>query len=120
MNNSSQQKDLFEDLIINTGQELNIVIGISANDDSMYTLDIQDLGNTVIETAYADDDCITYDFTQEFNFGTEWVDKLPELYKIEGMCKEYPSLDIAFKNFKTIYELVKDDYDARKNQDLGF
>ena len=120
MNNSSQQKDLFENLIINTEQELNITIASSANEDSMYTLDIQDLENVVIETAYADDDCITYDFTQEFSFGKEWVDKLPDLYKIENMCKEYPGLDIAFKNFKTIYELVKDDYDARKNQNLDF
>jgi hypothetical protein len=41
----------------------------------------------------------------------EWVDSFPEWARIEDMCKKYPGLEIAFRNFKTVYELVKDDYD---------
>ena len=48
-----------------------------------------------------------------FNWGTPktWVDSFPEWHRVQDMCKEYPGLEIAFRNFKTFYELVKDDYD---------
>lgn len=41
----------------------------------------------------------------------EFVNCMPDLQRIEDMCKKYPALEIAFRNFKTIYKLVKDDYD---------
>jgi hypothetical protein len=41
----------------------------------------------------------------------EWVNCFPEWSRIEDMCKQYPGLDIAFRNFKNTYQLVKDDYD---------
>ena len=46
-----------------------------------------------------------------FNWGTDFVDKFPEWDRIKAMCKQYPSLEIALRNFETIYQLVKDDYD---------
>lgn len=42
---------------------------------------------------------------------TEWVDCFPEWGRVEDMCKKYPGLEIAFRNFQTVYQLVKDDYD---------
>ena len=47
----------------------------------------------------------------------EFEDTMPELTKIKEMCTMYPALDKAFENFKTVYDLVKDDYKARKNND---
>jgi hypothetical protein len=41
----------------------------------------------------------------------EWVNCFPEWSRIEAMCKQYPGLEIAFRNFKNTYNLVKDDYD---------
>lgn len=46
----------------------------------------------------------------------EFVDCMPEISRIEAMCKEYPGLAIAFEKFKTVYALVKDDYDTPKDQ----
>jgi hypothetical protein len=46
-----------------------------------------------------------------FNWGTDFVDKFPEWSRIKSMCDQYPSLEIALRNFETIYQLVKDDYD---------
>jgi hypothetical protein len=42
--------------------------------------------------------------------GVEWVDTLPEIDKVEAMCKEYPGLDKAFENFKTVYKMVEQDW----------
>jgi nicotinic acid mononucleotide adenylyltransferase len=43
--------------------------------------------------------------------GKDFIDKFPEWDRIKSMCKQYPSLEIALRNFETIYQLVKDDYD---------
>lgn len=46
-----------------------------------------------------------------FTWGKDFVDKFPEWDRIKSMCDQYPSLEIALRNFETIYQLVKDDYD---------
>ena len=47
----------------------------------------------------------------KINIPEEWVDQFPNWNRVEDMCKKYPALEIAFRNFKTVYQLVKDDYD---------
>ena len=34
--------------------------------------------------------------------------------EIKEMCKEYPALKIVWQNFKTMYDLVKQDYKGKK------
>jgi len=46
-----------------------------------------------------------------WNLPEEWVGTFPEWNRVEDMCKKYPALEIALRNFKTVYQLVKDDYD---------
>jgi hypothetical protein len=46
-----------------------------------------------------------------FNLPKEWVDCFPDWDRVEDMRKKYPGLAIAFRNFQTVYQLVKDDYD---------
>jgi hypothetical protein len=45
------------------------------------------------------------------NIPVEWVDCFPDWNRVDDMCKKYPALEIALRNFKTVYQLVKDDYD---------
>jgi hypothetical protein len=47
----------------------------------------------------------------------EFEEIMPTLTKVEEMCRMYPALDKAFENFKAVYNLVKDDYETRKNND---
>lgn len=42
--------------------------------------------------------------------GVEWVDTLSDLDKVEEMCREYPGLDKAFENFKTVYKMIEQDW----------
>ncbi len=46
-----------------------------------------------------------------FNLPKEWIDCFPDWHRVEDMCKKYPGLEIALRNFQTVYQLVKDDYD---------
>lgn len=41
---------------------------------------------------------------------TEFKDCMPNLLKVEQMCKHYPALEKAFENFKAVYSMVHQDY----------
>lgn len=62
------------------------------------------------------DDVHTFDTQYEIDFGEEWRTHFPDFREVEKMSKEYPALAKALENFKTIYEMVKDDY-ASKTRD---
>ncbi len=64
-------------------------------------------------------DTITLNTDYNFNWGDaqEWVDSFPDWQRVQDMCKKYPGLEIALRNFQTIYTLVKDDYDNPKDED---
>lgn len=65
-------------------------------------------------------DTITFNADEyQFNWGEaeEWVDAFPDWQRIQDMCKKYPGLEIALRNFKTVYTLVKDDYDNPKDEE---
>ncbi len=46
----------------------------------------------------------------------EWATAFPDFYKIKEMCAEYPALEKAYENFKTIYKMVEQDW-VGKNKD---
>lgn len=63
-----------------------------------------------------------------FNSGTTTINPLlsdinivtgPEAYlkvtEIEEMCNDYPALNIAYSTFKSMYDLVLQDYKGKKN-----
>lgn len=52
----------------------------------------------------------------KINLPEEWVNCFPSFDRIEKMCAEYPGLKIAYEQFKTVYALVRDDYDTPKDQ----
>lgn len=127
MTNSSRQKSLFEDLddLFDISDDTIIISVDDGLSGSTVTLDTANLNNYYINTNMStqtstiswDDYSSLYEIDE---LGKEWVHYLPDINRVEDMCKNYPGLDIAFKNFKTIYELVKDDYDSKKNRDLDF
>ncbi len=47
----------------------------------------------------------------------EWTDCFPDFNTVEQMCKEYPGLEKAFENFKTVYKLVEQDYKSKSEDD---
>lgn len=61
---------------------------------------------------------ITLDNIQSsFEFPEEWRNSFPDWSRVQDMCEKYPGLKIAFDNFKTFYQLVKDDYDNPKDKE---
>lgn len=52
-----------------------------------------------------------------FPIPVEWEHKFPAFHKIEEMRKEYPALERAYENFKTIYTLVEQDWIGKQRAD---
>ena len=47
----------------------------------------------------------------------EFEDEMPGVAKVENMCKDYPALEKAYENFKTIYKLVHQDWVGRQKEE---
>ena len=131
MSNSSQQQtsldDLLKDITIDLSEPTTTVIGnmsdysYNYNSNTMATITLPSItslnagagtysigsasGITSINTISIDSSSFT------FNLPEEWVDSFPTWNRVQAMCKKYPGLEIAFRNFQTVYQLVKDDYD---------
>lgn len=56
-------------------------------------------------------------FTSFTNLYKEEFDgRFPEYERVMEMCKEYPGLEIAYKKFKEVYKMVKEDYDGKQRE----
>ena len=118
MTNSSQQQDSSIDLTTES------LITLSGTGTDTFTIELpSDLYtstsyintnmNTVSITSGGSGYTTVSDNSFTFNWTSseEFVDSFPDWDRIKKMCDKYPSLEIALKNFETIYSLVKDDYD---------
>jgi hypothetical protein len=47
----------------------------------------------------------------------EFEDQMPSVAKIEDMCKEYPGLEKAYENFKTVYKMVHQHWRGKQDSD---
>ena len=46
----------------------------------------------------------------------DWNLSIDGIYpsEVEKMCKEYPALERVWRNFKSVYDMVKQDYEGKK------
>jgi len=109
-----------------TQSEPSETITISTIADSDYTFDINDI---TVDTIDISD--ITYSTTNTGTITlddthwadsivweqTEFEDTMPSVAKVEDMCKDYPALDKAYENFKTIYKMVHQDWKGKNDKD---
>jgi len=114
MSNSSQQQNSLDDLLTDT-------ITITGASDCSYTYDSNSIATMMVSpsistysigTISPTISTVSIDSSQfTWNMPVEWVGTFPDWDRVEDMCKKYPALEIALRNFKTVYQLVKDDYD---------
>lgn len=141
MSNSSQQTDYIttsvDDMYSSTVDTITITGDgtggyytlssgetINLNNINVGSIDLNSTMNSVIITSGASDINLgNITFTDDYNnvtlpeFTNEWVDSFPDWERVQDMCKKYPGMEIALRNLRTIYTLVKDDYDNSKNQE---
>ena len=116
---TTNNHDLYFDTTANTMYYTNPQGTISTITlDSSSTVDTSMWTNSNLSTYTVDNNALNEYWAQinDFKF-KEFIDVMPDLTKIEEMCKMYPAMEKAFENFKAVYNLTKDDYEARKNND---
>jgi len=127
MSNSSQQKNSLDDLLTDSVITLSgtgtDTFTISGPSEYSYTYDSASMSTITLSpsvstyTIGSSAGIIAQDIGSidpssfTFHMPKEWVDCFPDWHRVEDMCKQYPGLEIAFRNFQTVYQLVKDDYD---------
>ena len=117
MSDKKQAEQMEFDLGINDGT-LTIDVGNFSTDDYVYngsntitlSTDVFDTGDYSIS-----DDTFTINTSFE-----EWVDTMPSIHKIKGMCEQYPAFQKEFEKFRQMYNLIKDDYEANNEDDYPF
>ena len=121
MTTSSQPPYSFNDFF-NTDNTISITSGptsgdiyIDTNNMSSYNISAGAAGTYTINSS----DTITLNTDYQFSWGDaeEFVDAFPDWQRVQDMCKKYPGLEIALRNFQTVYTLVKDDYDNPKDKE---
>jgi hypothetical protein len=65
-------------------------------------------GNTDFSYTIGASDTITFDNI----FATDFDSIKPD--DVEKMCSEYPALEKVWRNFKSVYDMVKQDYEGKK------
>jgi len=79
-------------------------------------------GDSVTDITFdsnASDDTFTIDTNNTINIG-DWnlsgdfgaISINPS--EVERMCKEYPALEKVWRNFKAVYDMIKQDYEGKK------
>lgn len=99
-----------DDITINTGSNTYVTDNMfwSSGNPTISTITLTD----TINTNHSIDWSSTF-----FHEPKEFVDCMPSMSTVKEMCETYPGFKKAFDHFKDIYDLVKDDYEARKNAD---
>lgn len=49
----------------------------------------------------------------------EFDGRFPDYSRVIDMCKQYPGLEIAYRKFKEVYKMVKEDYDGKEREKRG-
>ena len=105
-----------------------------SKDDNEYTIDLSNMNGTTdtititggidmdsswisigdIIASTIDIDSITTDTIDigSWNLSGDFDGIYPS--EVEKMCKEYPALEKVWRNFKSVYDMVKQDYEGKK------
>ena len=78
---------------------------LSGSNDGTFTIDINDLTSDTIDLSN-----ITLNSAYDYTYADLRIN--PD--EIERMCKEYPALEKVWRNFKSVYDMVKQDYEGKK------
>jgi hypothetical protein len=116
MSNDKDAEQMELDLGLN-GEAFSVDVSSFSGDDYIYNgSNTITLDHTVSTSDFGiSDDAFTINTSFE-----EWVDTMPSMSKIKGMCEQYPAFQKEFEKFKQMYNLIKDDYEANNDDEFPF
>jgi hypothetical protein len=130
MNNSSQEDPFtitLDELQPLTSDAINALTWSSNTWASLTTASIPALTSadiiTLTGTSYGNFNTSNIE-TIDINSFTGWYKeefegRFPDYDRVIDMCKQYPGLEIAYRKFKEVYKMVKEDYDGKEREKRG-
>lgn len=100
--------------------EYKIDISTISSTNSIYTYTASDtitISNISADWMTMDNDNITLDWDNITITSTVWEDTFPDIGNVKEMFDEYPALEKAYENFKTIYKMVEQDWVGKQKED---
>jgi len=91
-------------LNINDTYTFNDTISIGTGVQSSYSIADSTNGISSIDIG---------NYTLSGDFGSVFDNHI-DVDKVNSMCKEYPGLEKVWRNFKTVYDMCKQDYEGKK------
>ena len=90
-------------------------------DEEIYTIDVStmhlnDTWITTTDNSIYIHDGIAWNNTDITLAQQPWIHTFPDFYEIQEMCKDYPALEKAYENFKTIYKMVEQDWIGKQKE----
>lgn len=117
MNNSSQEQ-VFTITLDDTMETWN-----TQNIPALTSNDIITLTGSTTSSSYTIGNIETIDLSNIDSFASftdlykeEFDGRFPDYDRVQEMCKEYPGLDIAYRKFKEVYTMVKEDFDGKERE----
>ena len=88
-------------------------------EDDTITINLDDTygaTTTFYESAISVDDTFTISTGLADTIDINWIYNNMNIdpNEVERMCQEYPSLEKVWRNFKSVYDMVKQDYEGKK------
>ena len=74
-------------------------------------------GDSITDVTFngSSDGTFTIDTNDTIDIGWIYNNMNIDPSEVERMCKEYPALEKVWRNFKSVYDMVKQDYEGKKN-----
>jgi len=77
-----------------------------------YTISIGDLTFSNVDNSITDFS-LNSNTTDTIDIGWIYNNTNLDINEVERMCKEYPALEKTWRNFKSVYDMVKQDYKGK-------
>lgn len=94
------------------------------DNDDIITINIDDyVTSTINISTISLDEEVVFNSDTTFDWGNititpvEFEDCMPDVAKVEDMCRDYPAMAKAYENFKTVYKLIDQHWIGRQKED---
>lgn len=97
----------------------NEYIAVQTSDVLGDIIDIKTIGTITLsgdENQYYVHNDLNWNLSDICWSDVEWQECFPAHSTVKDMCKEYPALEKAYENFKTVYKMVEQDWIGKQKE----
>ena len=108
--------DFTDTVTINIDDYIDDIGNLTIDDNMIFTSDVTSDSTYTIDAGSSGTFTLTgsSDINLDWTTNTSYFEDSVSFNEITKMCKEYPSLEKVWRNFKSVYDMCKQDYEGKK------